>query len=425
MPEISTAVTLINFGITYEGLRDQLLSTVVAKERPELETEKESLITESAQNKEKLASNEDNILNKITTTGDKILDDSDAIQFLSNAKKLADDINQKQKEAEETERGIDEARLAYKPVAMEAAALFFCISDLAAIDPMYQYSLNFFLSLFVLSINNSDADEEVAIRLNNLKTHFLSALYNNICRSLFEKDKLIFSFLLCTKLMWLDGAVNEEELRFLLTGGISVGEDIPPNPASGWLSQTSWAEICRLSQLPAFETLANAFQLNLKKFQDIYDSATPHEMHLPAPYHSQLTPFQRLLVIRCLRPDKLVPAMQNFVMHKMGKQFILPPEFELSSIYKDSSPTTPLIFVLSPGADPLNMLMKFSETRRRELTPVSLGKGQGTFARNAISQAIEKGNWVVLQNCHLAVSWLPELEAICESISPNPQHTNR
>ena len=81
--------------------------------------------------------------------------------------------------------------------------------------------------------------------------------------------------------------------------------------------------------------------------------------------------------------------------------------------------------MLSPGADPLSMLMKFSETKRRELTPVSLGKGQGTFARNAITSAIEKGSWVVLQNCHLAVSWLPELEAICESLSPNPQHTHR
>lgn len=210
MPEISTAVTLINFGITYEGLRDQLLSTVVAKERPELETEKERLITESAKNKEELANNEDKILSKITSTGDKILDDSEAIQFLSDAKKLADEINRKQKEAEETERGIDEARLAYRPVAMEAAALFFCISDLAAIDPMYQYSLSFFLNLFVLSINHSESDDEVAIRLNNLKTHFLEGLYNNICRSLFEKDKLIFSFLLCTKLMQLDGAVNEE-----------------------------------------------------------------------------------------------------------------------------------------------------------------------------------------------------------------------
>lgn len=57
LPEVSTAVTLINFGITYEGLRDQLLSIVVAKERPELETEKERLITEGARNKDELASN--------------------------------------------------------------------------------------------------------------------------------------------------------------------------------------------------------------------------------------------------------------------------------------------------------------------------------------------------------------------------------
>ncbi len=134
----------------------------------------------------------------------------------------------------------------------------------------------------------------------------------------------------------------------------------------------------------------------MKKFQEIFDSATPHKVTFPSPYNYQLNPFQRLLVMRSLRPDKLVPAMQDFVASRMGKDFILPPEFELSSVYKDSSNTTPLIFVLSPGADPLNMLMKFAETRRKELTPVSLGKGQGKVARYAITQAIEKGSWVVL-----------------------------
>ena len=34
-----------------------------------------------------------------------------------------------------------------------------------------------------------------------------------------------------------------------------------------------------------------------------------------------------------------------------------------------------------------------------------------------VSQAVEAGTWVVLQNCHLAASWLPELERICETVS--------
>ena len=44
-------VTLLNFMITMEGLQDQLLGIVVARERPELEEEKNALILQSAENK--------------------------------------------------------------------------------------------------------------------------------------------------------------------------------------------------------------------------------------------------------------------------------------------------------------------------------------------------------------------------------------
>ena len=43
---------------------------------------------------------------------------------------------------------IDEARLGYKPVARHVAVLFFNISELANIEPMYQYSLAWFVNLF-------------------------------------------------------------------------------------------------------------------------------------------------------------------------------------------------------------------------------------------------------------------------------------
>ena len=52
-------------------------------------------------------------------------------------------------EAEVTEKQIDETRELYRPVANRAALLFFCISDLALVDPMYQYSLTWFINLFV------------------------------------------------------------------------------------------------------------------------------------------------------------------------------------------------------------------------------------------------------------------------------------
>jgi dynein heavy chain len=51
LPEVSTKVTLLNFMITYEGLTDQLQAIVVAKEKPDLETEKQALVEEGAKNK--------------------------------------------------------------------------------------------------------------------------------------------------------------------------------------------------------------------------------------------------------------------------------------------------------------------------------------------------------------------------------------
>lgn len=58
LPEVSTKVTLINFMITYEGLTDQLLGIVVAKENPDLETKKEQLVLDGAKFKAKLADTE-------------------------------------------------------------------------------------------------------------------------------------------------------------------------------------------------------------------------------------------------------------------------------------------------------------------------------------------------------------------------------
>lgn len=75
LPEVSTKVTLLNFMITYEGLSDQLLAIIVARENPELEDKKNNLVIENAENKKILAMTEDQILDTLAKSSD-ILGDS-------------------------------------------------------------------------------------------------------------------------------------------------------------------------------------------------------------------------------------------------------------------------------------------------------------------------------------------------------------
>ena len=68
LPEVSVKVCLLNFMITPQGLEDQLLGIVAAKEKPELEEKKNQLILEGAANKKQLKEIEDKILEVLSSS---------------------------------------------------------------------------------------------------------------------------------------------------------------------------------------------------------------------------------------------------------------------------------------------------------------------------------------------------------------------
>lgn len=70
---------------------------------------------------------------------------------------------------------------------------------------------------------------------------------------------------------------------------------------------------------------------------------------------------------------------------------------------------TPLIFILSTGADPTSSMIKYGQEKGKQLSVISLGQGQGKKAEKLIGRAKAEGNWVLLTNCHLAKSWMPSL----------------
>lgn len=87
--------------------------------------------------------------------------------------------------------------------------------------------------------------------------------------------------------------------------------------------------------------------------------------------------------------------------------------------FSDTSNITPMIFVLSAGSDPMAGFLRFAEEMHYtdKFYSISLGQGQGPLAESLIEKSLRSGHWVFLQNCHLATSWMGQMENIVRNIT--------
>jgi dynein heavy chain len=422
-PEVQVKVTIVNFTVTPKGLEDQLLTQVVGFERPELEEEKNRLILQISTGMKQLKEIEDKILHMLANASGNILDDEVLIATLAASKTTSAAVNAQVAQAETTKQNIDVACEGYRPVATRGSIMYFVIADMGAIDPMYQYSLQFFTKLFTMCMEKSERSSELQVRVDTLIRVCTMDIYLNICRGLFEKDKKLFSFLIAIQVMRSSGAISESQWSFFLNrGGMYDEATLPSNPCDDFLSQDQWGALNLLAALPGMSEIPGIFDDNWKPWME----CTRPDLESVPSIESKLTNFQKLLVIRTLREDKIVASVTTFIMKELGKQFIESPPFDLRVSFTDSSPTIPIIFVLSPGADPMQYLLNLATDMgvRDRLRAISLGQGQGPIAQKQIEAARTAGDWVCLQNCHLAASWMPELERILEAQSQMKLNTD-
>uniref|UniRef100_A0A8C8Z9L8 Dynein axonemal heavy chain 6 n=1 Tax=Prolemur simus TaxID=1328070 RepID=A0A8C8Z9L8_PROSS len=443
LPEVCIKVTIINFTVTKSGLEDQLLSDVVRLEKPELEEQRVKLIVRINTDKNQLKNVEDKILKMLFTSEGNILDNEDLIETLQDSKITSGAIKVRLKEAESTELMINVAREKYRPVATQGSVMYFVIASLSEIDPMYQYSLKYFKQLFNTTIETSTKADDLQERLYILLEQTLLTAYVNISRGLFEQHKLIYSFMLCVEIMRQQGSLTDAEWNFFLRGSAGLEKERPPKPEAPWLLTPMWFACCDLEELfPVFKGLTYSILLHpisirLGSFETYInpyewegypktkeEQPTTHEKEATKQdtWGAELTSFHKLILIKCCKEEKVVFAVTDFVIENLGKQFIETPPVDLATLYQDMSCNTPLIFILSTGSDPMGAFQRFARENgySERVQSISLGQGQGPIAEKMIKDAMKSGNWVFLQNCHLAVSWMLAMEELIKTFTdPN------
>ncbi|KAM4540607.1 dynein axonemal heavy chain 2-like [Fundulus diaphanus] len=426
-PEISSKTTIVNFAVKEQGLEAQLLGIVVGKERPELEQQKDSLVISIAAGKKSLQDLEDEILRLLNEASGSLLDDVQLVNTLQASKVTASKVSEQLESSEQTKRKIDSAREAYRPCAQRASILFFVLNDMGLIDPMYQFSLDAYINMFTLSITKSKQNYTLKLedRINNLNEYHTYAVYRYTCRGLFEAHKLLFSFQMCVKILEVAGKLNMDEYSFFLRGGVVIDkDDRMDNPFPSWLSDPCWDNITELDKLPKFHGIVASFEHYPRDWNLWFTNPEPESAPLPGDLEHSCNKLQKMLIVRSLRQDRVSFCITSFVVHNLGARFVEPPVLDMKAVVEESNCCTPLIFVLSPGVDPTGALLQLAEASdmSKRFNALSLGQGQAPIARSLIEKGVKNGHWVFLANCHLSLSWMPELDKLIKQLQVQKPH---
>jgi dynein heavy chain len=205
-------------------------------------------------------------------------------------------------EAEKTAEMINQNREYYRPVARRASVLYFVIAELSLIDPMYQYSLEFFSKLFNRRLEKSEKSKVLEERIEILLQDVISSFYTNICRGLFEKDKLLYSFLNTAGLLRRAGDISPGEWGFYLRGSTSDFSEMENNV--DYINDVMFGKLLGLEETHSnFKDIAKSFADagDAVTWKSILSSEEPTRIPLPPLFEDRLTSFQKMMLIRVLR----------------------------------------------------------------------------------------------------------------------------
>eukprot|EP00604_Paraphysomonas_vestita_P004169 CAMPEP_0174821982 /NCGR_PEP_ID=MMETSP1107-20130205/11973_1 /TAXON_ID=36770 /ORGANISM="Paraphysomonas vestita, Strain GFlagA" /LENGTH=178 /DNA_ID=CAMNT_0016039729 /DNA_START=313 /DNA_END=846 /DNA_ORIENTATION=+ len=169
-------------------------------------------------------------------------------------------------------------------------------------------------------------------------------------------------------------------------------------PLHEWMSDSVWPKIKALEGLKRFTGLGDNMQSDSDDWMAFFDSEMPETAKLPGDYQRSLTSFDRLILLRALRPDRVTTALKSYIESVMGKDYIFQKPFDMVATFAETSNQIPTFFVLFPGVDPTPWVESLGREKGINFEAgnyknISMGQGQEKPAEAVIETFAKNGGW--------------------------------
>ena len=437
-PENFAKCTVIDFTVTGDGLEEQFLGFLISRDEADLDRKRQDLDEDVRRCEAKMKQLENDLLMRLSSHQGDILEDTHLIGVLADTKETTRRVAAQLREASVTKRTIAETCEKYRHCARVASLLYFALCDFARQSHMYETSLEQFLAWLDESIRAAAKASTIAGRAANVMSALKRTVYMSAQYGMFEKDKDAWRLLMAavcsdagrTRGVDLGGAADCDILRSIIMMGKQPVKH--KRKAVQWLSDEQWMNVLHLQQSGLFDNLLGGHQgLNggsESKWKAWVNSEEPESTAPPigataaagAPRASGPTgapdsradpkpTLHQMALVRALRPDRSRSTARVYVEQLLGSEFVASRAADLSKLVLSAGPNDPIICVISPGADPTSRIHELARKFKTRCLDVSMGQGQEVVARECLALARDRGDWVCIQNAHLAGNFLKEL----------------
>lgn len=448
-PELFAQVLIVEYGVTRRGLEDQLLGVVISHDKASLERDRAVVLKRIQDCRATLRTCEEQLLKRLNAAVGNLLDDDELVSVLHNIKAKAIDVAEKLAEAVATDRDLECAREEFRPIAARGGSLFVALMNMRVVHSVYVTSMQSFMSLFSEQLDRVPSHATVPKRVAAVVESLTAAVMQRHVVSFYNSAKPIFGLFTAVGIDLERGATSDAWVSLLYRGPSAANVDGEAwrhlLGHCSWLSEESAQFLVFFSarqrpaagvQLhPVLQRVAQFAQTSPTEWQRWSDGVAPETQPPPLPPGTTpLSPFEMCLLVRSLRPDRFLAAVDLYTTATLKAPLQAFARVNFSDVAAECAATNPILCLLAEGVDPTSSIEAAARAAKAQLLIVSMGSGQEHRARSSLAQAAAMGlgesqpllaaagagassgtsgggavHWLVLQNVHLNIAFCLEL----------------